>query len=555
MGSFPFGPWVARGVLSIGSAAESCLCAHLLILRCTTFSHRLRLAMSTDLQSTATRGHHPPSPRGGALEVVIGLEVHVQLATGRKLFCRCPCRFGARPNALTCPVCLGYPGALPVLDPEAVDLAVRLSSALGAQVHEKSVFERKSYFYPDLPKGYQITQRERPLATKGELPLSRSAKKVAIDRLHLEEDAGKLVHTTTSATGSAAAVGASRVDFNRCGAPLVEIVSAPELSSPEEAEDYLRSLHQVLRYTATSKAILEEGGLRCDANLSLRRVGSDALGTRTEIKNLNSFRNVARALGHEARRQRRRLDQGERIDAETRGFDAAAGSTYRLRGKEDSFDYRYMPEPDLPTLEVSSERVAQQRAALPELPWQCRSRFEAIGVGPENARQIAENPSVAGYFDQAVGHRPREVDPAELAKWLCGEVRHGIKSRGCTIEGAIAPERLADLVAMVEREEVSRAGGRHLLKAAWDAPQAVAAMAEALDLLLVRDEERLLAWIDEVLEEHPGPVEQYRGGRLQVFAFLMGRVMGRSRGRAQPAVTRRLLRRRLGGEALDGVMH
>src|SRR5258708_9075256 len=305
-------------------------------------------------------------------EAVIGLEVHVQLLTQSKMFCRCPNRFGAEPNTLICPVCLGYPGTLPVINRHAVDLAITLAAALGCEIHPTSIFARKNYFYPDLPKGYQISQYDRPLAERGLLPLTHHPKRGRIERLHLEEDAGKLLH---EAPGGQALPGQSLVDFNRCGVPLVEIVSQPDLTSAAEAQDYLQALHQVLLYTETSDGNMEEGSLRCDANVSVRRRGETRLGTKSEIKNLNSFRNVARAIEHEIARHVELLESGVRVTQDTRGFDAESGTTRTLRSKEEAHDYRYFPQPDLPPLVLAAERIAALRAALPDPPWERRARL------------------------------------------------------------------------------------------------------------------------------------------------------------------------------------
>ncbi|MCB1053973.1 MAG: Asp-tRNA(Asn)/Glu-tRNA(Gln) amidotransferase subunit GatB, partial [Acidobacteria bacterium] len=320
-------------------------------------------------------------------EAVIGLEVHVQLLTETKLFCRCANRFGGTPNTRVCPICLGYPGALPVVNRRAVELATRLALACGCAVAERSSFARKSYFYPDLPKGYQISQNDAPLARHGWLPLARHDRRIPIERMHLEEDAGKLLHH--EATDG---LGETWVDFNRCGTPLVEIVSAPELSSPDEAHDFLESLRQLVRYTGASDGNLEEGSLRCDANVSLRGRGSASTGTRVEIKNLNSFRFVARALEHEIERQGEILARGGKVAAETRSFDTATGKTRAMRSKESSDEYRYFPEPDLGDLDMPRVRLETLRGELPELPWAVRRRFvDALRLDPETARLLAES--------------------------------------------------------------------------------------------------------------------------------------------------------------------
>src|SRR5258707_8654851 len=330
-------------------------------------------------------------------EAVIGLEVHVQLLTQSKMFCRCPNRFGAEPNTLTCPVCLGYPGTLPVTNRHAVDLAAKLAATLGCEVHATSVFARKNYFYPDLPKGYQISQFDRPLAERGELPLTHHPKRVCIERLHLEEDAGKLLH---EAPGGFDLHGQSLVDFNRCGVPLVEIVSHPDMASAAEAQDYLQTLHQLLLYTETSDVNMEEGSLRCDANVSVRRRGGTRLGTTTEIKNVKSFPHVARAIEHEIARHVDLLESGARVTQDTRGFDAERGTTHTLRSKEEAHDYRYFPEPDLPPLVLAAERIAALRAALPELPWERRARFQSrFELSPADALVLCQSRDLADYYE------------------------------------------------------------------------------------------------------------------------------------------------------------
>jgi aspartyl-tRNA(Asn)/glutamyl-tRNA(Gln) amidotransferase subunit B len=481
-------------------------------------------------------------------EPVIGLEVHVQLATRTKIFCRCPNRFGAEPNTLVCPVCLGYPGTLPVLNRAAVDLAVRLALALGCRVAPVSVFARKNYFYADLPKGYQISQYDRPLASGGELPLAGSDRRVRIHRLHLEEDAGKLLH---EAPGGAAPDGVTRVDFNRCGVPLVEIVSEPDLASPAEAEDYLRTLHQVLLYTGTSDGNMEEGSLRCDANVSLRRPGETRLGTKTEIKNLNSFRNVARALEAEIERQAELLDSGGTVEHETRGFDAERGRTWPLRGKEEAHDYRYFPEPDLPPLALAAERVAALARELPELPWQRRARFvAALGIPAADARDLAATPELADYFERAVAARPGSA--RALANWVRNEVLREVHDRRSGLAGAIEPARLAELVALVEAGELSASAAKSVLGAIWEGSETARAAMARLGLAQVSDESELAAWVAAVVDAHPGQVGQFRAGRTQVLGFLVGQVMKRSAGRAAPQKVQELLRRALGAPGEPG---
>jgi aspartyl-tRNA(Asn)/glutamyl-tRNA(Gln) amidotransferase subunit B len=474
-------------------------------------------------------------------EAVIGLEVHVQLLTETKMFCRCPNRFGAAPNTLVCPVCLGYPGTLPVPNRRAVDLAVKLALALGCEVHLASVFARKNYFYPDLPKGYQISQFDRPLAEGGLLPLSQHDKGVRIERLHLEEDAGKLLH---EAPGGGALPGESLVDFNRCGVPLVEIVSQPDMASATEAQDYLQTLHQLLLYTGTSDGNMEEGSLRCDANVSVRRRGETALGTKTEIKNVNSFRNVGRAIEHEIGRQIEIIAAGGRVVQETRGFDADTGTTRLLRSKEEAHDYRYFPEPDLPPLALTGERIAGLRAELPELPWQRRARFVAeYGLSAADAQVLTATRELADYFETAAAALP--ANPKGIANWVMGEVLRDLKERRIEISRTIPPAHLAALVGMVDDGRISNSAAKEVFAAIRESGEEPAAAVERLGLAQVSDASQIEHWIDEVIEQNPGQVGQYRSGKIQVLGFLVGQVMKRSGGRAEPKAVQQLLRRAL----------
>jgi len=479
-----------------------------------------------------------------AWEPVIGLEVHVHLKTRSKIFCRCENRFGADPNTLVCPVCLGYPGTLPVLNARAVELAATLALALGCEVAERSVFARKNYFYADLPKGYQISQFDRPLAMRGLLPLADSPRAIRVHRLHLEEDAGKLLHEWP---GGGPTDGVSLVDFNRCGVPLVEIVSEPEIASAAEAEDYLRSLHQVLLFTGASDGNLEEGSLRCDANVSLRRPGEERLGTKVEVKNLNSFKHVAHAVDYEILRQAAVLDAGGTIPQETRSFDAESGRTRTLRGKEAAHDYRYFPDPDLPLLQLAAERLAELAAALPEMPWKRRTRLvEELGLPATDARDLVAQRELADYFEAVVAAAP--ALPRAAANWVRNDVARELKERQATIESAIAPQRLAEVLLLVENGEVSSGAARELLREIWTTDESAAAAMARLGLAQVRDETQLVAWVQEVLEKSPSQVAQVREGRTQVLGFLVGQVMKRSAGRAEPRRVQELVKAALGVE-------
>ena len=473
-----------------------------------------------------------------AWEPVIGLEVHVHLKTRSKIFCRCENRFGADPNTLVCPICLGYPGTLPLLNGAAVDLAAALALALGCEVAPLSVFARKNYFYPDLPKGYQISQFDRPLAERGVLPLTEHPRSIRIHRLHLEEDAGKLLHDWP---GGGALGDVSLVDFNRCGVPLVEIVSEPEIRSAAEAEDYLRSLHQLLMFTGASDGNMEEGSLRCDANISIKRSEETQLGTKVEVKNLNSFKNVARAVEHEIARQSALLDQGQTVAQETRGFDADSGRTKSLRGKEAAHDYRYFPEPDLPVLHLSAARLAGLRSALPEMPWIRRARLaDTLGLSPAEARDLVAVRGLADYFEAVVAAAP--ALPRAAANWVRNDVARELKERGAGLDGAIAPARLAEVLTLVERGELSSGAARDLLRTIWSTDESAAAAMERLGLAQVKDETQLLTWVSEVLRESPDQAAQFRAGRTQVVGYLVGQVMKRSAGRAEPRRIQELVR-------------
>jgi aspartyl-tRNA(Asn)/glutamyl-tRNA(Gln) amidotransferase subunit B len=475
-------------------------------------------------------------------EPVIGLEVHVHLRTATKIFCRCENRFGAEPNSLICPVCLGYPGALPVLNREAVNLAVKLALALGCELQECSVFARKNYFYADLPKGYQISQYDRPIATGGHLPLSRSDRTIDIHRIHLEEDAGKLLH---EAPGGAPLPGQSLVDFNRCGVPLVEIVSEPDLRSAAEAQDYLQTLHQLLLYTETSDGNMEEGSLRCDANVSVRPAGAEALGTKAEVKNLNSFRNVARAVEFEIERQIGRLESGQEVVQETRSYDAAQGVTRPMRSKEEAHDYRYFPEPDLPPLIVSRERIESIESDLPEAPWAARARFERdYGLGPTDAAVLSATPQMAGYFEAAVSCHPG--NPKGIANWVMTEVLREMKTSESSAEDALSPRKLGALVKLIDDGEISSSAAKDVFTAIWKGTEEPADAVRRLGLAQVRDEEEIRVWVGEVLAEHPEPVAQFLGGKGKAIGFLVGQVMKRSQGRADPQQAQSLLRESLG---------
>ncbi len=458
-------------------------------------------------------------------ETVIGLEVHVQLRTRTKMFCACRTSFGDPPNTNVCPVCLGLPGALPVPNAEAVRLGATAALALGCTIHHTSVFARKNYFYPDLPKGYQISQFDQPLATGGRVTFEspdRGRVQAGITRLHLEEDAGKLVHDRFP--------GKTAVDLNRAGVPLAEIVSEPDLRSPAEARAYLTTLRQILVYAGASECSMEQGSLRVDANISVRRPGESRLGTKTEVKNLNSFANVERALEAERVRQVALLEGGERVAQVTLLFNAGTGQVKELRSKEESHDYRYFPDPDLPPLLLDEAWISERRDALPELPEARRSRLElALGLSSYDARVLTSEVPLADYFEAVVA---AGVEPKAAANWVMSDVMSSFNETG----GFPVPaDRLAALVGLVRAGRVSHQAAKRVYAEMAQSPDGdPSAVAERLGLVQVSDEGALGGWVDEVLAANPGEVARYRAGETKLMGFFVGQVMKRSRGKADP---------------------
>jgi len=468
-------------------------------------------------------------------EMVVGLEVHVQLLTRTKLFCPCPADFGAPPNAHTCPVCLALPGSLPVANEEAVRLAARAAMALGCEVHEVSVFARKNYFYPDLPKGYQISQFDRPLATGGSL--AAGGRNVRITRVHMEEDAGKSVHDRYPAL--------TAIDLNRSGTPLIEIVSEPDLRSAAEAGAYLRHLKQVMEFLEVSDANMEEGSLRVDANISVREPGRTELGVKTEIKNMNSFSGVERALEAEFERQCGVLERGERVVQQTMLWDAHRGTVRPARSKEESHDYRYFPEPDLPPLRLTREWLADLRAGLPELPSARRRRFvEQFGLPAYDVEVLTATRGLADYFEVvARAHGDAKV----AANWVMGEVLARLNDSGITIgEFAVAASQLAALLGMVRDGTVSNSAAKAIFARMAKGGEDPAVIADREGLRQVGDDAQLAAWVDEVLVAHPDEARRFLAGEKKLIGVLVGMVMKASGGRADPRRVNQLLALRAG---------
>jgi len=471
-------------------------------------------------------------------EAVIGLEVHAQLLTKSKLFCPCSTNVGHEPNTNVCPVCLGLPGSLPVLNQQAVKLAVQTGLALNCAIAETSIFARKNYFYPDLPKGYQITQFEEPIASKGHLDIEVEGvvKRVGITRAHMEEDAGKNVHGVA---------GDSLVDLNRAGTPLCEIVGEPDLRSSAEAAAYLRALRDILVFVGVNDGNLEEGSFRCDANVSIRPKGTEKFGTRCELKNINSFKFVQRAIDAEIIRQTAILDAGGKVKQETRSFDPDTGQTATLRAKDDAHDYRYFPEPDLPPLRVDAAFIAAERAALREVPGAVRKRWvEELGLTVATAQTLTQHPGCVEFFESVCKLFDQ---PVKAANFVANEVLRGAKSHGLEAKFTVTPAQVAELLALIESGEISGKQGKEVFAALENGERTARSIVEERGMKVVSDSASLEKLCQALIEKHPSQAAGVRAGKKNLIGFFMGQAMKATGGSADPKLVSALFEKLLGG--------
>lgn len=472
-------------------------------------------------------------------EAVIGLEIHAELLTASKIFCGCATTFGAPPNTQVCEVCLGMPGSLPVLNQKALEFALKMALATNCRVNPESVFARKNYFYPDLPKGYQISQYELPLAEHGylDIKVNGAARRIGITRIHMEEDAGKLIHSESRPV--------SLVDFNRTGVPLIEIVSEPDMRTPEEAVEYFKGLRNILLYLEICDGNMEEGSLRCDANISLRPMGETGLGTKAELKNMNSFRFVKAALEYEIKRQRALLAAGREIVQETRLWDTAANQTVSMRGKEEAHDYRYFPDPDLVPVRISKEWIETLTKNLPELPAARLIRFQAEYDLPEyDAEVLTSDKALADYFEAAVKEFPR---PKQVSNWIMVELMRELKKEEAGIAACrVTPTALAHLLSLVEKGAISGKLAKTVFEEMVATGQDPEAIVKEKGLTQISDTGALESLAQEIIAAHPQEVANYRAGKTKVMGFFVGQLMKKTRGQANPQLANEIFQRLLG---------
>lgn len=479
-------------------------------------------------------------PRAVKYEAVIGLEIHAQMLTNTKIFCGCSTRFGAEPNTQTCPVCIGMPGVLPVLNKKALEFAIRTGLALNCRISSYSRFARKNYFYPDLPKGYQISQYELPICEEGHVMITVDGfeRRIGITRAHLEEDAGKNIHGEEP--------GFSYVDLNRTGVPLLEIVTEPDIGTPAEAAEFMKHLRSILRYLEVNDGNLEQGSLRCDANVSVRPEGQVEFGTKAEIKNINSFRFVEKAIEYEIKRQISVLNDGGTVVQETRLWDANAGVTQSMRSKEEAHDYRYFPDPDLVPIVPDSVWVSEIRKTLPELPGQKKKRFmEEYGLPEHDASLLTEERSVAEWFEETV---KLSAPPKAVSNWMMGELMKHLNDENISIEGSkITPKHLAGMISLIDKGTISGKIAKSVFEKMYQTGKDPEKIVEEEGLVQVSDTGELEAIVDKVIAASPAEVERFKGGEAKLMGFFVGQIMKETKGKANPKVVNELLRKKLGG--------
>ena len=475
-------------------------------------------------------------------ETVIGLEVHVQIKTKTKIFCCCSTEFGSRPNENTCPICLGMPGVLPVLNKRFLESSMRACLATHCTIEPMNRFARKNYFYPDLPKGYQISQFELPLGTNGYININvdGTKKRIGLTRIHMEEDAGKLIHGENSGRP-----GKSYVDFNRTGVPLCEVVSEPDMRSAEEARAYLNELKSILEYTGVSDCNMEEGSLRCDANVSIRPVGQKEFGTRTELKNLNSFKFIQKAIEYEVDRQTKILDQGDTVKQETRLYDSDRGETFPMRSKEEAHDYRYFPDPDLVPIMIDETWVEKLRQTIPELPEQKRERFvKSYGIPEYDTGVLTSSAPLADYFEKCTALFPH---PKTISNWMMGDLLRELK-KDCRdiVDCPVSPSALVDLLKLIQSGTISGNIAKGVFEEMYRTQKSAGSIVEEKGLKQITDSSAIEKIVAEVIQANPGQVEEFKGGKEKVLGFLVGQVMKASKGKVNPGMVNKLLKEKMG---------